>query len=147
MGRRSETGPERAKSLRRRTVTPKRRGVPEAQGDLALLTRERDEALEQQTAISDILRVISSSPGDVKPVFEAVAKHAARICEAKFADVIPVENGMFSASGGSVGGLGGLAPDEAIPVDRTSVIGRSICDRSPVQLSDGQNAGEEFPLA
>ena len=58
-------------------------------------TRELTEAREQQTAISDILRVISSSPGDVQPVFDTVAKHAARICEAQFVDIIVVEDGMI----------------------------------------------------
>ena len=46
--------------------------------------RELTESLEQQTAISDILAVISSSPSDVTPVFQSVAEHAARICEAQF---------------------------------------------------------------
>jgi len=45
---------------------------------LELRTRELEEARAQQTAISDILRAISSSPGDVKPVFDMVAESAAR---------------------------------------------------------------------
>jgi transcriptional regulator with GAF, ATPase, and Fis domain len=51
---------------------------------LAQLSRERDEALEREKATAEVLRVISGSPGELEPVFEAILANATRICEAKF---------------------------------------------------------------
>jgi signal transduction histidine kinase len=64
---------------------------------LARAQRERDEALEQQTATSEVLRVISSSPGELAPVFEAMLDNAVRICEAKFGTLYLCEGGGFRA--------------------------------------------------
>src|SRR5262245_48383258 len=81
---------------------PKARNVPTApvstpdlQEQLDRRTRERDEALEQQTATSQILNVISSSPSDLQPVFQAILENATQLCEAKFGTMYLYENGAF----------------------------------------------------
>ena len=102
MIRRSTAGPKRAKSRRRKTVTQKRRGPCDssaadhkAQSDMAQLIRERDEALEREKASAEVLRVISSSPGELEPVFQTILQNATRICEAKFGVLYRYDGSLF----------------------------------------------------
>src|SRR5262245_8617947 len=59
------------------------------------LLNELRQSLEQQTGTADVLRVISSSPGELEPVFEAILDNATRICEANFGLCALYENGAF----------------------------------------------------
>ena len=101
---RSRTGGKPPEPRRQKTVTLERRSAPEAvrsssdatqETEVARLTRERDEALEQQTATSEVLKVISSFAGELDRVFQAILANATRICEAKFGNLLLYENGAF----------------------------------------------------
>ena len=95
MRRRSGQDGKSAKTPRRKRAPIKRRNAPKAsvgrsssggggEMKIAQLARERDEVLEQLSAASEVLKIIGSSPGDLKPVFEAILENAVRICDAKF---------------------------------------------------------------
>jgi GAF domain-containing protein len=60
-------------------------------------TRELSESLDQQTATSEVLRVISSSPGELQPVFQAMLENATRICEASFGTLYLFADDAFRA--------------------------------------------------
>ena len=155
MKKRSKAAIKKAKARPRKALKPKRRSAlkalsrpvaaPARETEVARLTRERDEALEQQAAISDVLRVVSNSPTDVQPVLDAVARHAARICEAQIVDISIVAN-QVSRIAASFGRLGRQSSLESLPLDRSTVTGRSICDLKAIHVADMQNANDEFPL-
>ena len=102
MKRRSRAGGKPVKTRPGKTVSPKprkalrRRSASWATGqEVARLTRELHEALEQQAATSEVLKVISNSPSGLEPVFQAMLKNATRLCGAKFGNLWLREGDLF----------------------------------------------------
>src|SRR5262249_7549820 len=65
--------------------------IAELKRQLEARTAERDEALAHQRATSEVLQVISSSPGELEPVFNSMLQNAVRICEAKFGNLFLID--------------------------------------------------------
>jgi len=116
------------------------------QGAIAIenvrLFNETKEALEQQTAISEILRVISSSPGDVRPMLNAVADRALKLCAAAEAVILMVEGETLRFAAG-FGSTPTFDQDEVMPLSRDLVAGRAIIDRVTIHMEDLAKASEE----
>ncbi len=93
------------------------------------------EALEQQTATSEILRVISSSPANLKPVLDTVAERAAKLCDASDAYVLRIEGASYRVVA-QFGSLPPIPAEERFPIGRDLVAGRAMLDRETVQVPD-----------
>jgi two-component system, NtrC family, sensor kinase len=111
---------------------------------IALLTRERDEALEQQSATSEVLRVISSSPTEIQPVLDVIATTAARLLDVADADIMRVEGPLLRCVAKH-----GPSPQWAIgstrAINRNWVTGRAVIDRTIIHVADLQASEREFP--
>src|SRR5919197_4732702 len=104
------------------------------------LFNETKEALEQQTAIADILRVISASPTDTAPVLDAIAESATRFTAAEDAAVLLARDGQLVP----VAHHGPIPMPLAVPADPESVSGRATVERRTVHAAD-VTADDKFP--
>ncbi len=109
--------------------------------ELEVRNRDLTETLEQQTATSEILRVISSSPTDVQPVFDTIAQSAARLCEARDAVV-------YLADGDMLRPVARHGPVKAgpIPLIPGTLGGRTVIERRTMHVADLQAEAGEFPV-
>jgi hypothetical protein len=106
-------------------------------------TRELAEALEQQAATAELLKIISTSPRDLQPILEAVVRSAARFCKADDVTIFELDGQDLRA----VAHWGTVPQDIGIrfPCSREHVSGRTVLDRKPVHVLDLQAETEEFP--
>ncbi|MEO5588755.1 MAG: GAF domain-containing protein, partial [Gemmatimonadaceae bacterium] len=112
--------------------------------ELEARNRDLTEALEQQTATSEILRVIASSPTDIQPVLDAVAENAARLCEATDALIHRIDGDIVERV--AVYGLMPVSEMRRRPLTRGSPAGRAIVDRQTIHVHDTELEIEtEFP--
>jgi signal transduction histidine kinase len=105
-----------------------------------LRTRELSEALEQQTATAEVLRVISGSPGDLEPVFDAILSNATRICEAQFAVLRRIDRDSFEtvATRGVPPAFADYLRNGGKQIQSQSQLslGRAIQSKKPFQVTD-----------
>jgi two-component system NtrC family sensor kinase len=147
MRRRSRAGGELVKARRRKAATLKRRNAPKAvrsssdathQTEMARVVRERDEALAQQTATSELLSVISRSTFDLQAILQGVLDTAARLCRAEKSVIFRLEHGVyrFVAAHG--------APPAYVEIERATpilpgpgtLVGRTAMSRQVVRIDD-----------
>jgi GAF domain-containing protein/anti-sigma regulatory factor (Ser/Thr protein kinase) len=108
------------------------------------LFQELKESLEQQTATSEILGVIASSPTDIQPVLNTIAENAARVCNANDASIRLAERNMLRLAAHH-GPIPFFAASE-LPIDRGSVAGRALVDRQLIHIEDLLSVvATEFP--
>jgi len=111
--------------------------------DNARLLNELRESLQQQTATADVLKVISKSPGELKPVFEAMLESAVRICGAKFGNLWLCEGNAFrvNAMHGAPDAYADFLQKNPVIHDVIpgTALGRVASERQAIQIPDAQS--------
>jgi two-component system, NtrC family, sensor kinase len=140
-------GPKPAKSkaeskppVARKSPKDESTKVRDLEKRLAEALRDKSEALEQQTATREILRVIASSPTDIQPVLDTVAESAARLCES-------FDSAIWRQEGEQLRLVAhhGPIPATILPIVRGTIAGRAVLEARTLHFANAQSEGDEFP--
>ena len=112
--------------------------------ELKARNRDLTEALDQQTATSEILRVIAGSPTDVQPVFAAVAASAARLCDAFDATIFQIDGDRLRVAVHD-GPIASHPVGQGPSLARETPSGRAVLDRRTIHVADAQAETDEYP--
>jgi two-component system, NtrC family, sensor kinase len=101
-------------------------------------TRDLSEALEQQTATSEVLRVISRSPTDIQPVLDVILQTSGRLCEAEYACFFKLQDGKYHLAGSNKADADYIKylSEHPLALDRGTLVGRAALERSTVHIPD-----------
>src|SRR5215475_726929 len=124
--------------------------LAEAVGQLQTRDRELTEAQEQQTATSEILRVISSSPTDTQPVFEVIVSSAQRLVGAYSTALLTAAEGELHLAASSTttpAGDKALRAMYPLRLTKTPLLAQAIADRVPLLIEDTETDPRITPLA
>ena len=106
--------------------------------DLTERTADLAEALKQQTATSEVLQVISSSPGDLEPVFASMLENAVRICDAKFGNIFRWDGDALRlvAAHNTPPAFAAYRNHTPVRASTTSIVGRTVTTKTVVHIAD-----------
>jgi len=109
------------------------------------LFNETKESLERQTAISEVLRVISSTPSDVQPVLDAVAERATRLCDASATSIYVLAGGVMRRT--AFNGSAALEGAETVPFEPGTITGRVIAEGKALHVENVEQARDVYPVS
>src|SRR5581483_8940795 len=101
-------------------------------------TRDLQESLQQQTATADVLKVISSSPGELEPVFAAMLENAVRICDAKFGNIYRLDGELLhlAAAYNTPPALAAERKNVPLKIEQNSLIAPMVATKAVNQILD-----------
>ena len=109
------------------------------------LFNETKESLEQQTAISEVLRAISRTPSDVKPTLDAVAARATRLCDATATAIYVLDAGVMRRT--AFNGPAELQGSDTLPYSPDTITGRAIAEGKALHVENVEQARDAYPVS
>jgi len=127
------------KAAAKRGTAPNRSSAVDQKNEIARLRRELQQALEQQTSTSEVLKVISRSTFDLRPVLESLLEKAIRLCDADRGLIYRQDGDLYRAAasyGHTAEFIKKVVDQNPIRQDRSSATGRAVLERRVVHIHD-----------